>query len=59
MFEGLPVVRDQGFETLLNKVYNTGDSITVQEFPVQLPRNDKLEQEYVSSLWPNRTAKER
>jgi len=51
IFEGLPEVRDQGFEELLYKVYNTGASVTIQEFPVQLLRNDKLQQEYVSFLY--------
>ena len=51
IFEAVPVVRNQGFETLLNKVYQTGDSVNVQEYPVQLPRDGKLEQEYVSFLY--------
>ena len=51
IFEGVSVVRNQGFETLLNQVYKTGDSVNIQEYPVQLPRDGKLEQEYVSFLY--------
>jgi signal transduction histidine kinase len=51
IFEGLPEVRDQGFETLLSNVYKTGNSVTIQEYPVQLPRNGKLQDEFVSFLY--------
>ena len=51
LFEALPEVRDQGFERLLHQVYHTGASVAIQEYPVQLLRNGKLEQEFVSFLY--------
>jgi PAS domain S-box-containing protein len=51
MFAGLPEVRDQGFEALLHAVFHTGKAISIQEYPVQLPRNGQLSQEYISFLF--------
>lgn len=51
IFEGMPEIREQGFETLLKKVYNTGHSVAIQEYPVQLPRDGNFQQEYVSFLY--------
>lgn len=51
IFDGLPEVRAQGFEELLSTVYRTGNSVSVQEYPIQLPRDGKLEQEYISFLY--------
>ncbi|HET7002181.1 MAG TPA: ATP-binding protein, partial [Puia sp.] len=51
IFDGLPEVRAQGVEELLSTVYRTGNSVSIQEYPIQLPRNGKLEQEYVSFLY--------
>jgi PAS domain S-box-containing protein len=51
IFEGLPEVKDQGFEDLLSGVYHTGKAVSIQEYPVQLPRNGRLQQEYVSFLY--------
>lgn len=51
IFEGLPEVRNQGFEDLLHSVYHTGQAIAIQERPIVLPRNGKLSDEYVSFLY--------
>jgi signal transduction histidine kinase len=51
IFDGLPEVRAQGFEELLSSVYRTGNSVSIQEYPVQLIRDGKLVQEYISFLY--------
>jgi signal transduction histidine kinase len=51
IFEGLPEVRNQGFEELVHSVYHTGQAISIQEHPIVLPRNGKLSNEYVSFLY--------
>ena len=51
IFDGLPEVRDQGFEALLTQVYHSGRSVAIQEYPVQLPRDGRLAEEYVSFLY--------
>ncbi len=47
-FEGLPEARFQGFEQLLDNVYNTGESYAAQGIPVTLPRNGTIETVYVN-----------
>ncbi|HYH16114.1 MAG TPA: ATP-binding protein, partial [Flavisolibacter sp.] len=51
IFEGLPEVRHQGLEELLNQVYTTGVPFTASERPVQLPRQDKLETRYLNFVY--------
>lgn len=51
VFEGIPSAKNQGFEDLLNKVYNTGETVVVYAEPVILPRNGKLETVYVQLVY--------
>ena len=51
LFEGLPEVRNQGFEQLLDDVFTTGKTYTAQAAPVSLPRNRKLEIAYVNFIY--------
>lgn len=51
IFEGLPEVRNQGFEAILNNVYHTGETFTAHELPVNLPRNGKVETVYVNFVY--------
>lgn len=51
IFEGLSEVRDQGFETLLDHVYNTGERFVADEHAVRLPRNGKLENIYINFVY--------
>lgn len=47
LFVGLPEVRGQGFEELLNHVYTTGEKFVAHERPVNLPRNHTIETTYI------------
>ncbi|HEY4335942.1 MAG TPA: PAS domain-containing protein [Puia sp.] len=51
LFEGLPEARNQGFEQLLDGVYNTGETSVAQGVPVNLPRNQKIEQIFVNFVY--------
>lgn len=51
IFEGLPEVRDQGYEELLTGVYKTGEPFSAQGIPVTLPRDGKIETVYVNLLY--------
>lgn len=51
VFEGLPEVKDQGFEALLYQVYHHGKTIKANESPVTLLRQDGLETVYVNFLY--------
>ncbi len=51
IFEGLPEVRNQGFESILNNVYHTGETFAAHELPVNLPRNGKVETVYVNFVY--------
>lgn len=51
IFEGLPEVKDQGFEELLFDVYTTGKTVRLVEVPVALPRSGKLENLYVDFVY--------
>jgi PAS domain S-box-containing protein len=51
IFEGLPEVRNQGFEALLENVYKTGETFTAQGVPSQLPRNGVLEDVYLNFVY--------
>lgn len=55
IFDGLPEVRNQGFEELLFSVYHEGRSISIQDRPITLPRNGKLSSEYVSFIYEAET----
>lgn len=41
IFEGLPEVKDQGLEQLLQQVYRTGETFFASELPVMINRNGK------------------
>jgi PAS domain S-box-containing protein len=43
LFEGLPEVKAQGFEQLLESVYNTGEAFKAYEVPVNLPRANGIQ----------------
>lgn len=51
IFEGLPEVKDQGFETLLNDVYINGNRFVANEHQVRAPRNGKTETIYVNFVY--------
>ncbi|MEO6038199.1 MAG: PAS domain S-box protein [Saprospiraceae bacterium] len=51
IFEGLPEAKNQGFETLLNGVYTTGETFSAQGVPVTLPRNGTIETVYVNFVY--------
>lgn len=51
IFEGLPEVRDQGLEELLLHVFLTGETVTAQERPIQLPRQDRIEIFYINFVY--------
>ena len=51
IFEGLPEVTDQGFETILREVYNTGKTFSADGVPVTLPRRGGIEQVYVNFVY--------
>ncbi|MEJ7626465.1 MAG: PAS domain-containing protein [Ferruginibacter sp.] len=51
IFEGLPEAKNQGFEELLDGVYNTGQNFSAQDVPVNLPRNNRLEKVYVNFVY--------
>ena len=51
IFEGLPEAKDQGYEALLNGVFNTGERFTAQGIPVKLPRNGRTETVYINLLY--------
>ena len=43
VFEGMPEAKGQGFETLLQNVYTTGESFSANEISINLFRNNKIE----------------
>jgi len=51
IFEGLPEVKGQGLEGLIDKVYNTGEKFVANERPVNLLRNGKTETIYVNFVY--------
>ncbi|MGQ7947694.1 PAS domain S-box protein [Flavobacterium sp. WC2509] len=51
IFEGLPEVKDQGLEDLINTVYRTGEKYVANERPVLLPRNGKMETIYLNFVY--------
>ena len=50
-FEGLPEVKGQGFESLLDRVFTTGETINAYEVPAMLPRNNGAELTYVDFVY--------
>jgi PAS domain S-box-containing protein len=51
LFEVLPNADEQGYEELLDSVYNTGKSFTTYESPVEIDRTGKLETIYVNFVY--------
>ncbi|HZG00746.1 MAG TPA: PAS domain-containing protein, partial [Chitinophagales bacterium] len=51
IFDGLPEVRNQGLEELLENVYTTGETFTASERPVDLPRNGRVETRYLNFVY--------
>jgi PAS domain S-box-containing protein len=51
IFEGLPEVKDQGLEVLLEEVYTTGKKFVANERPVNLPRNGQVETTYINFVY--------
>lgn len=51
IFEGLPEVRDQGYEELLTGVFTTGKTFSALGIPVTLPRNGGIEKVYINLLY--------
>jgi hypothetical protein len=42
IFEGLPEVKEQGFEELLANVFETGKTWTAYATPLEVPRNGNI-----------------
>ena len=51
IFEGLPEVKDQGYEELLTGVYTTGKTFSALGIPVTLPRSGRIETVYINLLY--------
>jgi PAS domain S-box-containing protein len=51
IFEGLPEVKNQGYEELLNGVYHTGKPFSAYGIPVKLPRPGGIETVYINLLY--------
>ncbi|HEU4632400.1 MAG TPA: PAS domain-containing protein, partial [Flavisolibacter sp.] len=51
IFTGLPEVKDQGFEELLDRVYKQGETVVANERPVTLPRGDGSQLVYVNFVY--------
>ncbi len=51
VFEALPDAREQGLEQLMKNVYETGESFSASEHPVQLLRNGKSETVYQNFVY--------
>jgi PAS domain S-box-containing protein len=51
MFEGLPEMKDQGFATILHKVYTTGETFVADEQLIQLIRNGSIEPLYANFVY--------
>lgn len=51
IFDGLPEVRSQGYEELLDKVFTTGETVRFFGSPVTLPRNGKIEQCFIDFVY--------
>jgi PAS domain S-box-containing protein len=51
IFTGLPEVKGQGFEELLENVFTTGKTFTAYARPLELPRNGKMEQVFLNFVY--------
>lgn len=50
-FEVLPELLEQGFKDLLDNVYNSGERFVIQEAPINLQRNGKLENAFIKFIY--------
>lgn len=51
LFEGISEAKDQGFEAILNGVYQSGKTYSADGVPITLPRNGRLEVVYVNFVY--------
>jgi PAS domain S-box-containing protein len=51
IFEALPEAKGQGLETILEKVYQTGEKFEAHERLVKLPRDGKIEDVYINFVY--------
>lgn len=51
IFKGLPEVRHQGFEEILERVYSTGESFSADAVLISLPREGSIEKVYINFLY--------
>jgi PAS domain S-box-containing protein len=51
IFEGLPEVRNQGYEEMLTSVYETGKRVSILGSPVTLPRHGGIKTVYINLLY--------
>jgi PAS domain S-box-containing protein len=51
IFEGLPEAKGQGFEQIVDGVFQTGETFSANGVPVTLPRNGKIEIVYVNFVY--------
>ena len=51
IFQGLPEVQHQGFEEILDRVYQTGESFTADAVPIALPRDGSIETVFINFLY--------
>jgi PAS domain S-box-containing protein len=50
-FEAVPASRNQGFESLLQKVYHQGDRIVIDEMPLTLEKRDDSDTMYIKFVY--------
>lgn len=51
IFDALPEAKGQGLETLLDKVFSSGETFTANGLPINLPRNDGMELRYLNFVY--------
>lgn len=51
IFEGLPEAKNQGFESLLDHVFASGETYAAEAVPVNLPRKDGIETIFVNFVY--------
>ena len=51
IFSGLPEVRHQGFEEILERVFTSGESFSAEAIPITLPREGTVEKVFVNFVY--------
>jgi len=51
LVEGMPEIKDQGIEAILDNVYTTGERFIANELPVKLIRGGKLQTTYINFVY--------